>query len=177
VETFHWIILQIICRTRDILYLIYSEGACQYSNSSLRTRLNIYTPLHCKLDTNYHLFCKYNLVHSMLYFVGHYISPANWKDVKFVSEMDGVLTQCINSLKIAMIIYRCINYSAGMMLTNEIEHAMQQVIFTEQVIICIWFTVKGRVNIQTSPQGRVWILTRPFTVNQIQNVTCSANDL
>jgi hypothetical protein len=24
-----------------------------------------------------------------------------------------------------------------MMLTNEIEHAMQQVIFTEQVIICI----------------------------------------
>jgi hypothetical protein len=29
VETFHWIILQIIYRTRDILYLIYSEGACQ----------------------------------------------------------------------------------------------------------------------------------------------------
>jgi hypothetical protein len=28
------------------------------------------------------------------------------KDVKFVSEM--VLTQCINSLKIAIIIYRCI---------------------------------------------------------------------
>ena len=54
------------------------------------------------------------------------ISPANWKDVKFVSEMDGVLTQCINSLKIAIIIYRCINNSAGMMLTNEIEHYMQQ---------------------------------------------------
>jgi hypothetical protein len=30
VETFHWIILQIIYRTCDILYLIYSEGACQF---------------------------------------------------------------------------------------------------------------------------------------------------
>ena len=29
--------------------------------SSLRTRLNIDTPLHCKSDKNYHLFCKYNL--------------------------------------------------------------------------------------------------------------------
>ena len=28
------------------------------------------------------------------------------------------------------------------------------VIITEQVIICIGFTVKGRVNIQTSLQGR-----------------------
>jgi hypothetical protein len=42
VETFHRIILQIIYRTHDILYLIYSEGwgvSIQYS--SLRTRLNI----------------------------------------------------------------------------------------------------------------------------------------
>jgi hypothetical protein len=30
--------------------------------SSLRTRLNIDTPLHCKSDTNYHLFCKYNIL-------------------------------------------------------------------------------------------------------------------
>ena len=29
--------------------------------SSFRTRLNIDTPLHCKSDINYHLFCKYNL--------------------------------------------------------------------------------------------------------------------
>jgi hypothetical protein len=35
------------------------------------------------------------------------------------------------------------------------------------VIICIWFTVKRRVNIQTSLQGRVWILTHPF-VNEIK---------
>ena len=56
VETFHWIILQIIYRTRDILYLIYSEGACQF-----KSRLNIDTPLHCKSNTNYHLFCKYNI--------------------------------------------------------------------------------------------------------------------
>ena len=32
VETFHWIILQIIYRTCDILYLIYSEGACQFKS-------------------------------------------------------------------------------------------------------------------------------------------------
>jgi hypothetical protein len=32
VETFHWIILKIIYRTRDILYLIYSEGACQFKS-------------------------------------------------------------------------------------------------------------------------------------------------
>ena len=31
VETFHWIILQIIYRTRDNLYRIYSEGACQFN--------------------------------------------------------------------------------------------------------------------------------------------------
>ena len=29
--------------------------------SSLQTRLNIDTPLQCKSDTNYHLFCKYNI--------------------------------------------------------------------------------------------------------------------
>ena len=29
--------------------------------SYLRTLLNIDTSLHCKSDTNYHLFCKYNL--------------------------------------------------------------------------------------------------------------------
>ena len=51
-----------IYRTSDYVYMIYSEGACQYSNSSLRTRLNIDTPLHCKSDTNYHLFCKYNIL-------------------------------------------------------------------------------------------------------------------
>jgi hypothetical protein len=28
--------------------------------SSLRTRLNIDTPIHFKSDANYHLFCKYN---------------------------------------------------------------------------------------------------------------------
>ena len=37
------------------------------------------------------------------------ISPANWKYVKFVSEMDCVLAQCINSLKIAVIIYKMHN--------------------------------------------------------------------
>jgi hypothetical protein len=29
--------------------------------SSLQTRLNIDTPLHSKSDTNYHLFCNYNI--------------------------------------------------------------------------------------------------------------------
>jgi hypothetical protein len=37
-----------------------------------------------------------------------------------------MLTQCINSLKITIILYRCINNSASMMLTNEIEHYMQR---------------------------------------------------
>ena len=46
------------------------------------------------------------------------------KVVTFVSEI--VFTQCINSLKIAIIVYRFIKNSAGMMLTNEIEHYMQQ---------------------------------------------------
>ena len=46
------------------------------------------------------------------------------KDVKFVSEMV-CFTQCIHSLTIAIIIYRCYK-SAGMMLTNEIDHYMQQ---------------------------------------------------
>ena len=41
------------------------------------------------------------------------------KVVTFVSEI--VFTQCINSLKIAIIVYRFIKNSAGMMLTNEIE--------------------------------------------------------
>jgi hypothetical protein len=53
------------------------------------------------------------------------ISPANWKRCKNF-EWDGVFTQCINVLKIAIIIYRCIKNSAGMMFTNEIEHYMQQ---------------------------------------------------
>jgi hypothetical protein len=53
------------------------------------------------------------------------ISPANWKRCK-ICEWDGVFTQCINSLKIAIIIYKCIQNSVGMMLTNEIEHYMQQ---------------------------------------------------
>ena len=43
-----------------------------------------------------------------------------------ICEWDGVFTQCINSLKIAIIIYRCIINSTSMMLTNEIEHNMQQ---------------------------------------------------
>ena len=47
-----------IYRTSDNLYLIYSEGACQYSNESARTSLNIDTPLHCKSDTKCHVFCK-----------------------------------------------------------------------------------------------------------------------
>ena len=42
-----------------------------------------------------------------------------------ICEWDGVFTQCINSLKIAVIIYRCIIQSTSMMLTNEIEHYMQ----------------------------------------------------
>ena len=37
-----------------------------------------------------------------------------------ICEWDGVLTLFINSMKIAIIIYRCINNSAGMILTNEI---------------------------------------------------------
>ena len=52
-----------------------------------------------------------------------------WDKKKLVNkiwEWDGVLTQCKHSLKIAIIIYRCIKNSAGMMLTNEIEHDMQQ---------------------------------------------------
>jgi hypothetical protein len=35
------------------------------------------------------------------------ISSANWKRRK-ICDWNGVLTQCINSLKIAIIIYRCI---------------------------------------------------------------------
>ena len=69
VETFQWIILQIIYTTRDILYLIYSEGACQYSNSSLQTRLNIDPPLHCKSkygwdrqEIHIHIFKKLSLL-------------------------------------------------------------------------------------------------------------------
>ena len=42
-----------------------------------------------------------------------------------ICEWDGVLTLFINSMKIAIIIYRCIHNSAGMMLTNEIEHTSQ----------------------------------------------------
>jgi hypothetical protein len=34
-------------------------GACQYSNESARTSLNIDTPLHCKSDTKCHVFCKW----------------------------------------------------------------------------------------------------------------------
>jgi hypothetical protein len=48
---------QYICyiyRTSDNLYLIYSEGACQYSNE-----IWIDTPLHCKSDTKCHVFCKW----------------------------------------------------------------------------------------------------------------------
>ena len=69
VETFQWIILQIIYTTRDILYLIYSEGACQYSNSSLQTRLNIEPPIHCKSkygwdrqEIHIHIFKKLSLL-------------------------------------------------------------------------------------------------------------------
>ena len=51
------------------------------------------------------------------------ISSANWKRCT-ICEWNGVLTQCINSLKIAIIIYRCIKHSAGMMLNNEIEHLL-----------------------------------------------------
>ena len=47
------------------------------------------------------------------------------KEVQCVSEMV-CFTQCIHSLKIAKNIYRCIKNSADMMLTNEIEHYMQQ---------------------------------------------------
>ena len=53
------------------------------------------------------------------------ISPANWKISK-IYDWDGVFTQCIHSLKIAIIIYRCLKLSAGMMLTNEIDNYMQQ---------------------------------------------------
>ena len=53
------------------------------------------------------------------------ISPANWKISK-IYEWDGVFAQCINSLKIAIIIYRGLKISFGMLLTNEIDNYMQQ---------------------------------------------------
>ena len=43
-----------------------------------------------------------------------------------ICELDGVYKKCINSLKIAIIIYRCIRNSTSMNLTHEIEHYMQQ---------------------------------------------------
>ena len=53
------------------------------------------------------------------------ISPANWKR-STLCEWDGVFTQSLNSLKIAIIIYRAIKNSAGLMLTNAIEDYLQR---------------------------------------------------
>jgi hypothetical protein len=44
--------------------------------SSLRTRWNIDTPLHCQSDTNYHLFCKYNILY--MYINNHCDVSAPW---------------------------------------------------------------------------------------------------
>ena len=56
------------------------------------------------------------------------------KDVK-ICEWDGVFTQCIHSLKIAIIIYRCIKNSASMMLTNKIEHYTKKCICNSGIIL------------------------------------------
>jgi hypothetical protein len=90
----------------------------------------IYTLVYQSLNS-YFVFVFWNMnfshtVRNIGYFEGIYkceISPANWKRCN-ICEWNGVLTQCINSLKIAIIIYRCIKHSAGMMLNNEIEHLL-----------------------------------------------------
>jgi hypothetical protein len=49
-----------IYRTSDNLYLIYSEGACQYLNESARTRFELTRPFTVnQSDTKCHVFCKW----------------------------------------------------------------------------------------------------------------------
>jgi hypothetical protein len=103
------------------------------------------TPLHCKSDTKCHVFCKWFL---------------EWSNG--MSPRVKTLLHGIESL---------IRYGVPDFKGKRTNHSTTYYFVPTRKICCY----HNSCQFKSRPFGLVWILTRPFTVNQIQIITCSVN--